>query len=165
MLRESQAELGKIVAFKEWMLSMVLKSKTRQAFMIKWVNAKHPKAQFLFAHGAGAGMESEFMTSMAQNLAKQGVNVGLFDFEYMQQAKANDKKRPPDRAPKLLAYFEKMLSELDTDLPIFIGGKSMGGRMASMLACEVEVKGVLAFGYPFHPPVNLTSYGLNISQI
>jgi hypothetical protein len=120
--------------------------------MINWVIAKSAKAQLILAHGAGAGMESEFMTSMAQNLADQGVNVGLFDFEYMQQAKASGKKRPPERAPKLLAYFKQVLNELDSDLPIFIGGKSMGGRMASMLACDVEVMGVIAFGYPYHPP-------------
>lgn len=120
--------------------------------MINWVRADKPKAQLLLAHGAGAGMESEFMTTMAQNLAKLGIDVGLFDFEYMQEAKKLGKKRPPQRAPKLLAYFETVLNELNNTLPIFIGGKSMGGRMASMLACEVNVVGVIAFGYPYHPP-------------
>ncbi len=120
--------------------------------MINWVNADKPIAQLILAHGAGAGMDSEFMVSMANNLAKLGVTVGLFDFEYMQQAKLEGKKRPPQRAPKLLAYFESILTEVDANLPLFIGGKSMGGRMASMLACEQSVKGVVAFGYPFHPP-------------
>lgn len=120
--------------------------------MINWVNADKPIAQLILAHGAGAGMDSEFMVTMANNLAKLGVTVGLFDFEYMQQAKLEGKKRPPQRAPKLLAYFESILAEVDVNLPLFIGGKSMGGRMASMLACEQSVKGVVAFGYPFHPP-------------
>ncbi|MEC8326891.1 MAG: alpha/beta family hydrolase [Pseudomonadota bacterium] len=120
--------------------------------MINWVNADKPIAQLILAHGAGAGMDSEFMVTMANNLAKLGVTVGLFDFEYMQQAKLEGKKRPPQRAPKLLAYFENILAEVDANLPLFIGGKSMGGRMASMLACEQSVKGVVAFGYPFHPP-------------
>lgn len=120
--------------------------------MINWVNADKPIAQLILAHGAGAGMDSEFMVTMANNLAKLGVTVGLFDFEYMQQAKLEGKKRPPQRAPKLLAYFESILAEVDVSLPLFIGGKSMGGRMASMLACEQSVKGVIAFGYPFHPP-------------
>ena len=120
--------------------------------MINWVNADKPIAQLILAHGAGAGMDSEFMVTMANNLVKLGVTVGLFDFEYMQQAKLEGKKRPPQRAPKLLAYFESILAEVDVNLPLFIGGKSMGGRMASMLACEQSVKGVVAFGYPFHPP-------------
>lgn len=120
--------------------------------MINWVNADKPIAQLILAHGAGAGMDSEFMVTMANNLAKLGVTVGLFDFEYMQQAKLEGKRRPPQRAPKLLAYFESILAEVDANLPLFIGGKSMGGRMASMLACEQSVKGVVAFGYPFHPP-------------
>ena len=120
--------------------------------MINWVNADKPIAQLILAHGAGAGMDSEFMVTMANNLAKLGVTVGLFDFEYMQQAKLEGKKRPPQRVPKLLAYFESTLAEADANLPLFIGGKSMGGRMASMLACEQSVKGVIAFGYPFHPP-------------
>ena len=123
--------------------------------MIQWVKAKQAKAQLLLAHGAGAGMDSEFMVTMANNLASLGVNVGLFDFEYMQEAKKLGKKRPPQRAPKLLAYFDELLEQLDDSLPVFIGGKSMGGRMASMLACEKQVKGVLAFGYPYHPPGKL----------
>jgi predicted alpha/beta-hydrolase family hydrolase len=123
--------------------------------MINWVKADNAKAQLIFAHGAGAGMDSEFMVTMAANLAKLGVDVGLFDFEYMQQAKAEGKKRPPQRAPKLLEYFAKVIEQANPKLPLFIGGKSMGGRMASMLACEHTVKGVIAFGYPFHPPGKL----------
>ena len=123
--------------------------------MINWIKADNPSAQLIFAHGAGAGMDSEFMVTMADKLAQLGINVGLFDFEYMQQAKAEGKKRPPQRAPKLLEYFHKVIANAEPDLPLFIGGKSMGGRMASMLACDVDVKGVLAFGYPFHPPGKL----------
>ncbi|KID58104.1 alpha/beta hydrolase [Pseudoalteromonas luteoviolacea] len=121
---------------------------------IEWHKAQNPVAQFVFAHGAGAGCDSDFMQDMAIKLSEQGIDVALFDFEYMATAKAQNKKRPPDRAPKLLACYEQVLSQLDDTLPIFIGGKSMGGRMASMLVCEttVRVKGVLAFGYPFHPP-------------
>ncbi|GEK10794.1 alpha/beta family hydrolase [Pseudoalteromonas peptidolytica] len=120
---------------------------------IEWHYAENPVAQFIFAHGAGAGSDSDFMQEMAKLLAAAGVQVGLFDFEYMQQAKREGKKRPPERAPKLLAYFEQVLAAVEPDLPLFIGGKSMGGRMASMLACEtsVNLQGVLAFGYPFHP--------------
>ncbi|WP_256096852.1 alpha/beta family hydrolase [Pseudoalteromonas luteoviolacea] len=121
---------------------------------IQWFEAKSPIAQFVFAHGAGAGSDSDFMQDMAKKLSLAGINVALFDFEYMETAKAQNKKRPPDRAPKLLNRYQQVLSQIDTDLPLFIGGKSMGGRMASMLACETQspVCGVIAFGYPFHPP-------------
>ena len=122
--------------------------------MINWIKADNPSAQLIFAHGAGAGMDSEFMVTMAGKLAQLGINVGLFDFEYMQIAKQINKRRPPERAPKLLTYFEHIVTQADANLPLFIGGKSMGGRMASMLACSTShaVLGVLAFGYPFHPP-------------
>ncbi|MDK2594850.1 alpha/beta fold hydrolase [Pseudoalteromonas obscura] len=122
--------------------------------VVEWHKAQNPVAQFVFAHGAGAGSDSDFMQDMAAKLAEQGIDVALFDFEYMETAKALNKKRPPDRAPKLLAHFEQVLSQIDSKLPLFIGGKSMGGRMASMLVCESDspIKGVIAFGYPFHPP-------------
>lgn len=124
--------------------------------LIEWFKSnKQPAvAQFIFAHGAGAGSDADFMQNMAGRLSELGIDVGLFDFEYMQIAKQTGKRRPPERAPKLLTYFEKVLTQANPELPLFIGGKSMGGRMASMLACEsvAPIKGVLAFGYPFHPP-------------
>ena len=124
--------------------------------MIEWFkSATQPAiAQFIFAHGAGAGSDSDFMQHMAKLISAQGIDVGLFDFEYMQIAKQTQKRRPPERAPKLLAYYEQVLTNAQPNLPLFIGGKSMGGRMASMLACSSTqpIVGVLAFGYPFHPP-------------
>jgi predicted alpha/beta-hydrolase family hydrolase len=121
---------------------------------IQWLKPTKPIAQFIFAHGAGAGSDSDFMQVMAKHLYDLNIQVGLFDFEYMQQAKMQNKRRPPDRAPKLLAYFAEQLKQADPQLPLFIGGKSMGGRMASMLATESDmpIKGVIAMGYPFHPP-------------
>ena len=124
--------------------------------MIEWFKSTEQPAiaQFIFAHGAGAGSDSDFMQHMAKLISEQGVDVGLFDFEYMQIAKQTNKRRPPERAPKLLTYYERVLTNAQPDLPLFIGGKSMGGRMASMLACSTEqsLSGVIAFGYPFHPP-------------
>ncbi|GAA61590.1 alpha/beta-hydrolase fold protein [Pseudoalteromonas sp. BSi20652] len=124
--------------------------------MIEWIKStKQPSvAQFIFAHGAGAGSDSDFMQHMAKLISEEGVDVGLFDFEYMQIAKQTNKRRPPERAPKLLAYYEQVLTHAQPKLPLFIGGKSMGGRMASMLACSTNypLLGILAFGYPFHPP-------------
>ena len=124
--------------------------------MIEWFYSQTQPAlaQLIFAHGAGAGSDSEFMQHMARLMSEQGIHVGLFDFEYMQVAKRTHKRRPPERAPKLLGYYESVLTHTSFNLPLFIGGKSMGGRIASMLACTTEqpVLGVLAFGYPFHPP-------------
>jgi len=124
--------------------------------MIEWFKSTEQPAiaQFIFAHGAGAGSDSDFMQHMAKLISAQGVDVGLFDFEYMKIAKQTNKRRPPERAPKLITYYEQVLTNAQPDLPLFIGGKSMGGRMASMLACSTEqsLSGVIAFGYPFHPP-------------
>tara|TARA_Y100000782_G_C10163460_1_gene256612 strand:+ start:960 stop:1604 length:645 start_codon:yes stop_codon:yes gene_type:complete len=125
--------------------------------MLQWFKSTGNRAcaQFIFAHGAGAGSDSEFMQTMAKLISQQGIDVALFDFQYMQIAKETGKRRPPDRAPKLLAYFAEVLAERQSELPLFIGGKSMGGRMASMLCTEQnipKVTGVVAFGYPFHPP-------------
>lgn len=124
---------------------------------MQWFNAEQPIAQFVFAHGAGAGMDSEFMQELARLMAAQGISVGLFDFPYMEKAKAEGKRRPPERADKLLVSFNEQLTQQQDALPLFIGGKSMGGRMASMLVAQpegicAEVRGVVAFGYPFHPP-------------
>jgi predicted alpha/beta-hydrolase family hydrolase len=114
--------------------------------------AQNPIATFVFAHGAGAGQNSEFMQLMAEGLAKHNINVVRFNFAYMQLAEDLGKRRPPDRAEKLLVHFTKVLSEIDNRLPIFIGGKSMGGRMASMLLQESIALGCICMGYPFHPP-------------
>jgi predicted alpha/beta-hydrolase family hydrolase len=114
--------------------------------------AQNPVATFVFAHGAGAGQNSEFMQLMAEGLAKRNINVIRFNFAYMQLAEELSKRRPPDRADKLLVHFRTVLSEIDSKLPIFIGGKSMGGRMASMLLEESNALGCICMGYPFHPP-------------
>lgn len=115
-------------------------------------NAKTPVATFVFAHGAGAGQNSEFMQLMAEGISKHNINVLRFNFAYMQLAEELGKRRPPDRADKLLAHFKRILSDVDSSLPIFIGGKSMGGRMASMLLDESMALGCICMGYPFHPP-------------
>jgi len=117
------------------------------------VNKAHnPIATFVFAHGAGAGQNSEFMQLVAEGLAKHNINVVRFNFAYMQLAEDLGKRRPPDRADKLLLHFKMVLSEIDDRLPIFVGGKSMGGRMASMLLQESTALGCICMGYPFHPP-------------
>lgn len=106
----------------------------------------------VLAHGAGAPMDSEFMNRITALLSARGIRVIRFEFPYMAERRASGKKRPPDRAPKLLAHYGEVLDRVAGDGPVFIGGKSMGGRMATLLAAERSVAGVCVLGYPFHPP-------------
>ena len=113
---------------------------------------------FIFAHGAGAGSDSEFMQQMAQLIAAQGVCVVRFDFPYMEQRAIDGKRRPPQRMPALLDDYRALIGQLGR--PCVIGGKSMGGRVASLLmqaAGEQDevvslIRGCACLGYPFHPP-------------
>lgn len=114
-----------------------------------------PVARFLFAHGAGASMSTDFMRDITALLVAQQIEVVRFNFPYMQIMSESGKRRPPNRMPQLLEYFAEQVNGLDADLPLFIGGKSMGGRAATMLATQTDlkntIKGVIALGYPFHP--------------
>ncbi|PSW12594.1 alpha/beta hydrolase [Photobacterium sanctipauli] len=120
-------------------------------------------ATFLFAHGAGAGMDHAFMAEVAKGLAQAGIRVIRFDFPYMIKRREDGKKRPPDRQPKLLLDFQRHI-DAHAGEKLVIGGKSMGGRMASLMVteiadespdvenCAAKVKGVACLGFPFHPP-------------
>ncbi|HET8932298.1 MAG TPA: alpha/beta family hydrolase [Polyangiales bacterium] len=119
-----------------------------------WDGPKRAAARVLLAHGAGAGMESPFMTLVARELAARGVGVARFEFPYMLRRRQGVRP-PPDRAPVLLEAFRNAALELAGQRGVsklVIGGKSMGGRMASMLADELGVRGLVCLGYPFHPP-------------
>lgn len=114
---------------------------------------------FLFAHGAGADMNSEFMSQVAEAWAKKGIRVVRFNFPYMIKREEDGKRRPPDRAPKLLAAYEAVIKQLNC--PLVIGGKSMGGRMSSLLLAEnalrvegdrLPILGSACLGFPFHAP-------------
>jgi predicted alpha/beta-hydrolase family hydrolase len=113
----------------------------------------NPKAFVIFAHGAGADKSNEFMDNVTGLLNVQDINVLRFNFSYMDVRLAEGNRRPPDRMPKLLECFETVIKELDTDLPVFLAGKSMGGRVAATLARDktLNVLGVMCLGYPFHP--------------
>ncbi|GAA0858257.1 alpha/beta family hydrolase [Aliiglaciecola litoralis] len=111
-----------------------------------------PFAQLILAHGAGADKHSEFMNTMASLLCKRGVKVIRFDFPYMLAAREKQKRQPPNRMPILIDDFIDRVNDADTSLPLFVGGKSMGGRVATMLPLEKQGKGVICLGYPFHPP-------------
>jgi predicted alpha/beta-hydrolase family hydrolase len=104
---------------------------------------------FIFAHGAGAGMDSEFMNRVAIGLAERGIRVVRFEFPYMQKKRETGKRRPPDRQPKLLDHFKQVIEQVNLSR-VIIGGKSMGGRMATVLAAEQSYAGVVVLGYPFH---------------
>ena len=112
---------------------------------------KRPKVTFVFAHGAGAPMDSPFMESMAKALAGEGIRVLRFEFPYMRARRESGGRPAPDRTPVLRAAWKEAIAEAGAGR-IAIGGKSMGGRIASMVADEAGVAGLLCFGYPFHPP-------------
>ena len=108
----------------------------------------------ILAHGSGVGMRHEFMQRQADALINEGFKVSLFDYSYMQTIHASGRRRPPPRIPILIDEHRQWIALLAQEQPIWLMGKSMGGRIASMLAQEslaVEIKGWCALGYPFHP--------------
>ncbi|MBK1632995.1 alpha/beta hydrolase [Thiohalocapsa halophila] len=110
-------------------------------------------AVLILAHGAGQPPDADFMTAMAERLAAGGVRVVRPWFPYMARAAADGRKRPPDGAAKLLSALREVIAaERAQAGRLAIGGKSMGGRIAAMLADEVGAAGLLCLGYPFHPP-------------
>jgi len=125
---------------------------------------------FLFSHGAGADMNSDWMINFDRLLTEQGLLVKRFNFPYMIQRVKDGSRKPPDRAPKLVEAFKQQIELLPKDKKIIIGGKSMGGRMASLLAVEREqdrkLSGIICLGYPFHPPKRLDKYkGAHLAAI
>ncbi|MBK8906786.1 MAG: alpha/beta fold hydrolase [Rhodospirillales bacterium] len=103
------------------------------------------------AHGAGAPMDSPFMASFAGSLAEEGFRVARFEFPYMAQRRKTGRRSGPDRPPVLLATWRAVIDALGPER-LVIGGKSLGGRIASMVADDAGVRGLLCLGYPFHPP-------------
>ena len=106
----------------------------------------------VLAHGAGAPMDSPFMAAIAEQVAAGGWRVARFEFPYMAGRRETGKKRPPDRGPVLEATWHAVVDALGPAGKLVIGGKSMGGRIASMVADEAGVAGLVCLGYPFHPP-------------
>lgn len=132
--------------------------KTAQGFKRTVYQHKHldHKAIVVMAHGAGAGNQNEFMDSFCEKLAEAQIHVISFNFDYMQVMYESGKRRPPNPNKQLLIQFQQELLALDTNLPVFIAGKSMGGRVASQLAASseltIQLHGCIALGYPFMPP-------------
>lgn len=107
----------------------------------------------ILAHGAGAPMGSPFMVFFAKNISEAGFRVVLFNFDYMKRSRLEGRRFPPDRPEKLLAKWQQVIAAFQGG-PLAIGGKSMGGRMASMVGAQNPnlVQGLVCLGYPFHPP-------------
>ncbi|TYK65543.1 hypothetical protein CWS31_010565 [Colwellia echini] len=145
---------------------------------ILWNTVNNAKAQVIFAHGAGANMNHEFMNEMSALFNNLGINVLRFNFPFMDKRALTGKRYPPDRMPKLLACYKAVIHYLNAEntkqtqqglskhLPLFIGGKSMGSRVAATLVAKKgnviepddltdnelnSISGVFCFGYPFHP--------------
>jgi uncharacterized protein len=113
---------------------------------------KRASKTFLFAHGAGAPMDSAFMNRVAKGVAESGIRVVRFEFPYMQRRRESGKRGAPDPPQVLMQSFCDAIDELGGGSRVVIGGKSMGGRIASMVADNASVLGVVCLGYPFHPP-------------
>ena len=110
----------------------------------------------LLAHGAGAPMDSSSMSAISGALGSVGFRVARFEFEYMAARRNASQRRPPPRAERLVPEYLAAVAALNTSGRLVIGGKSMGGRVASMVAdalhAEGRIVGLLCLGYPFHPP-------------
>lgn len=108
----------------------------------------------ILAHGAGAPMDSEFMERLATLLAATTIRVVRFEFPYMAERRRTGKKKPPNSPKMLMSCWQEVVAAVGKPDQLVIGGKSMGGRIASMVADELGVRGLLCLGYPFHPPGN-----------
>jgi uncharacterized protein len=112
-------------------------------------------ATLILGHGAGAGQRSAFMVDFAHALSTQGVDVVTFNFLYTEQG-----RKIPDRAPALEACYRAVIEAVRDTIAtarraLFIGGKSMGGRIATQVAAadpQLPVAGLVLLGYPLHPP-------------
>jgi uncharacterized protein len=123
---------------------------------LKVYSAEKALAFFILGHGAGAGQHSTFIVEAGRGLASRSITTATFDFPYI-----TAKRKVPDRAPVLEQAWRDAIQAARSeagDLPLFIGGKSMGGRIASHVAAQGgagALKGLVFFGYPLHPPGRL----------
>src|SRR5262245_39309389 len=97
-------------------------------------------------------MDASFMNRAAAGLAARGFRVVRFEFPYMAKRREGGKRGAPDRPPVLLERWKDVVASLGGGGSLVVGGKSLGGRIASMIADEVGARGLVCFGYPFHPP-------------
>lgn len=117
---------------------------------------KDAPARIVLAHGAGAPMDTPFMSGFARAFAEHGLQTIRFEFAYMAARRTGEGKKPPPRAETVMREYVEAVEQVGAGPPVFIGGKSMGGRVASMVAQErfdaKKIAGLFCLGYPFHPP-------------
>src|SRR3954470_24847981 len=140
---------GKTITVSACVRVIILSSK-----MLTVYRSDRAAAGLVLAHGAGGGQQSSFMVRAAHELSARGVTIATFDFPYMAAGRS-----VPDKAAVLEAHWRTVVDEARASaefagLPLFIGGKSMGGRIASQVAAAGidGIAGVIFFGYPLHPP-------------
>jgi predicted alpha/beta-hydrolase family hydrolase len=114
------------------------------------------RTTILLAHGSGAAMDTPWMDMVTEGLDAQGFRVARFEFSYMAARRTGGSKRPPAKAETYAPEFLAAIDALASDSPLIIGGKSMGGRVASLIAQDLydagRITGLLCLGFPFHPP-------------
>ncbi|MBU2580420.1 MAG: dienelactone hydrolase family protein [Alphaproteobacteria bacterium] len=129
--------------------------------MTEEADAKNePVAHLILTHGASQPMTSRFFETLVPMLLSRGISVSRFEFAYMRQIRETGKRRPPPKIetmfPELVEAVDEIRARIGTNAKLLIGGKSMGGRIASMLADELlekgQISGLVCLGYPFHPP-------------
>jgi predicted alpha/beta-hydrolase family hydrolase len=106
----------------------------------------------VLAHGAGAPMDTPFMNDVARGLASRGLRIARFEFPYMAARRRGGPRRAPNPPAVLEQSWIDAIDALGGGKRLVVGGKSMGGRIASMVADRARVLGLLCLGYPFHPP-------------
>ncbi len=109
-------------------------------------------ASLILAHGAGAPMDSPFMQAITERLVARGIEVFRFEFAYMAERRKDGRRRPPNPQARLLEQWREVYAMVrqQTAGRLAVGGKSMGGRMASLLADELQADALICLGYPFY---------------
>ena len=126
-----------------------------------WDGPETAPITVLLAHGAGAPRSHPFLTTFAQGLAAHGLRVARFDYPYMQDIARTGVRRGPDQMPALLEAHRAAVAACGVPREqLVLAGKSMGGRVSTMLADEVGCRAVIAIGYPFHPPRNTPYFSM-----
>jgi uncharacterized protein len=124
---------------------------SRSAVSAAWIAPKEAAAWIVIAHGAGAGMEHPFIAGFCRAMADDGIAAARFNFHYM-----NAGRRSPDPEVSLRAAWNEAFEGVRAmagDVPVFVGGKSLGGRIASMCVADgMPAAGLVFLGYPLHPP-------------
>lgn len=110
--------------------------------------------RLLLTHGAGAGQDSAFLVTLRRELAEVGVQTLAIEFDYLRRMREEGRRRPPPRVDRLVEELARWCDSMSqrSPSPLWLGGKSMGGRVASLLAARQGAAGLVLCGYPFHPP-------------